>query len=178
MFLSQAAGPPTASASKSGEHFDLAAVCGRSDRSSSRSLFARHSGAATTDQADHRGSRPRLNRSSTTFVGVIGNVTQDHAHKLGDKVLFIVSTTWREARATIAVLQRTSQRPCPTPRGCALLRSPQIGPSRFPQRTRHAGKPTVYSGVSRVKSAWRSIAGHCRSLTVRWRRAVGLLGTH
>ena len=33
-------------------------------------------------------------------------VTQDHAHKLGDQVLFIVPTTWREARATIAALRK------------------------------------------------------------------------
>ena len=34
------------------------------------------------------------------------DVTQDHAHKLGDQVLFIVPTTWSEARATIAALRK------------------------------------------------------------------------
>ncbi len=34
------------------------------------------------------------------------DVTQDHAHKLGDQVLFIVPTTWREARATIVALRK------------------------------------------------------------------------
>jgi hypothetical protein len=40
-------------------------------------------------------------------------VTQDHAHKLGDQVLFIVPTTWREARATIAGLREDKEEALP-----------------------------------------------------------------
>ncbi len=41
------------------------------------------------------------------------DVTQDHAHKLGDQVLFIVPTTWRQAQAKIAALREHKEETLP-----------------------------------------------------------------